>query len=386
VDSEPSFINRVEGCLLGLSLADAVGAAFEGTSAVSLRRRFDAPADAFDFAASGNLSYTDDGQMALALASYLSELRALEPVEPNALMQVFVREYQPWRGYGRGARTLIEAFRDGIEYEFLAQSLFPGGSLGNGAAMRSAPLGLRYRRDRATIGSQARLSALPTHRHPVGIEGAQLIAFAASIAAEDQALDPLTLAEQLRPHCHTEVFRKRIAMLGDVSRPTDVEALGNGIEAHESVPTALACFALYPDDYVDAVSLAIWQGGDTDTIAAMTGALVGARIGSTRLPVAPLSRLEEGLGFLARVRKLAANFVQAAGESDSPLHDLDASPVDWVIDQPSAAAIFDRLGIDYSCPGKSLEYQCQRLGLDGADVLRQLREAADGATSDDRGQ
>ena len=61
---------------------------------------------------------------------------------------------------------------------------------------------------------------------------------------------------------------------------------------------------------------------------------------------------------------------------DVPLHDLDSSPVDWVIDQPSAAAIFDRLGIDYSCPGKSLAYHCERLRLDPADVLRRLRDAA----------
>jgi regulator of cell morphogenesis and NO signaling len=64
---------------------------------------------------------------------------------------------------------------------------------------------------------------------------------------------------------------------------------------------------------------------------------------------------------------------------DAPQHDLDSSPVDWVIDQPSSAAVFDRWGIDYSCPGKSLAYQCERLGLDPADVMRQLREPAAGA-------
>ena len=60
---------------------------------------------------------------------------------------------------------------------------------------------------------------------------------------------------------------------------------------------------------------------------------------------------------------------------DAPLHDLDSSPVDWVIDHPSTGAIFDRLGIDTSCPGKSLAWHCERLGLDPADVLRQLQEA-----------
>lgn len=61
---------------------------------------------------------------------------------------------------------------------------------------------------------------------------------------------------------------------------------------------------------------------------------------------------------------------------DVPLHDLDSSPVDWVLDRPSSATVFDRLGIDYSCPGKSLAYHCERLGLDPADVLRRLKNAA----------
>lgn len=63
---------------------------------------------------------------------------------------------------------------------------------------------------------------------------------------------------------------------------------------------------------------------------------------------------------------------------DAPLHDLDSSPVDWVIDYPSSKAVFDELGIDYSCPGKSLAYHCERLGFDPAEALRRLRDAAAG--------
>ena len=58
------------------------------------------------------------------------------------------------------------------------------------------------------------------------------------------------------------------------------------------------------------------------------------------------------------------------------MHDLDSSPVDWVVDQPSAKRVFDELGIDWTCPGKSLAGQCERLGLDPQDVLRRLRDAA----------
>jgi poly(ADP-ribose) glycohydrolase ARH3 len=69
-------------------------------------------------------------------------------------------------------------------------------------------------------------------------------------------------------------------------------ALGNGIEALESVPTAIASFALAPESYEAAVSQVIFLGGDTDTLAAMAGALSGAYLGAARLPQRLVGLLE----------------------------------------------------------------------------------------------
>lgn len=92
----------------------------------------------------------------------------------------------------------------------------------------------------------------------------------------------------------------------------DVEQFGNGIEAHESVLTALACFALHPNDYNSAVELAIWQGGDTDTIGAMTGALCGIRVGKRGLPSGPLAKLESA-SFCDEVALLAKRIAEFEG-------------------------------------------------------------------------
>jgi poly(ADP-ribose) glycohydrolase ARH3 len=75
--------------------------------------------------------------------------------------------------------------------------------------------------------------------------------------------------------------------LGDVAR------LGNGMVALESVPTAVACFTLYPGSYEQAVGSAILLGGDTDTIAAMTGAVSGAFRGIRAIPQHLLDGLED---------------------------------------------------------------------------------------------
>ncbi|WP_425617013.1 DUF542 domain-containing protein [Anatilimnocola sp. NA78] len=52
--------------------------------------------------------------------------------------------------------------------------------------------------------------------------------------------------------------------------------------------------------------------------------------------------------------------------------DWEASVVDWVIDHPASIAVFEEFGIDYSCPGKSLEYACQQAGANPAAVGAKL--------------
>src|ERR1700722_13758591 len=84
------------------------------------------------------------------------------------LCEAFVANYVPSRGYGRGARAVLEAMEEGRDYRQVAEHHFPGGSYGNGAAMRVAPVGLLFRDDRVQLWEQARLSALPTHLHLLG--------------------------------------------------------------------------------------------------------------------------------------------------------------------------------------------------------------------------
>ncbi len=295
--------DKVFGSLLGLVLGDAIGARFEGLPPEQLHESYRNKTVAFDYSVQReSLRYTDDGQMALVIAEYLTEN---ERVVPDDLMRCFVQSYEPWRGYGRGARVIIEAFRDNADYEFMAEHVFPGGSLGNGAAMRSAPIGLHFAGNTERIWEEAKQSAWPTHRHELGIEGAQLIALATYFAASNDEVTPRSLASFLLPACKTTVFQNRLERMLQITTQQEIAQFGNGIEAHESVVTALACFSLTPNDFREAIATAIWQGGDTDTIAAMTGALVGAHIGSQFADSLPLDGLEEGPEFITYLRSLA---------------------------------------------------------------------------------
>lgn len=301
-------LEQVKGCLLGQAVADSLGATFEGQETEWLRGRFAGKEQMVEYSAAGFRNYTDDTEMALALAS---QLACRADIDPQELMQGFVQEYTPWRGYGRGTRVLIEAFGREADYEHLVEHLFPGGSWGNGAAMRAAPIGLRFARNHDLLWEQARLSAWPTHRNILGIEGAQLIAFTTALAVSDLEINPQQLMQTLLPRVTTAVFGKQLSLLGNLTDESELSQFGNGIGAHESVVTAIGCFALHPDSFEDAVALAIWQGGDTDTIAAMTGALVGARLGAEQIPADWSANLEDA-AFAARVDQLSGELFAAA--------------------------------------------------------------------------
>jgi poly(ADP-ribose) glycohydrolase ARH3 len=272
--------DRFRGCLLGKAIGDALGGKFEAQSADAIRSRFPTCASLIAYP-NDELWYTDDTQMAIGVAESLA---AHGEIDEANLCKAFVANYVSSRGYGRGARAVLEAMEEGRDYKAVAERYFPGGSYGNGAAMRVAPVGLVFRHDDIRLLKQARLSALPTHLHPLGIEGAQLQALAIGAATRMERFDRRTFFEAITAACTSAEFRGKVERASQLTSASELAALGNGIEALESVVTSIASFALEPESFESAISNVIFLGGDTDTLAAMTGAISGAYLGLERLP------------------------------------------------------------------------------------------------------
>jgi poly(ADP-ribose) glycohydrolase ARH3 len=219
----------------------------------------------------------------------------------DTLCRLFAANYEPDRGYGAGARRILECLAEGGDWQLLAETIFPGGSFGNGAAMRVAPVGLLFCHDLERVADQARASAWPTHRHPLGIEGAQLLALAVAVAAQGPPLERARLYDALEEHCQSEEFRWQVRAARKLRRQHSVGFLGNSLPAHRSVVTAIACFTTSPESFQGAVAKAIALGDDTDTLAAMAGALSGAHLGLEAIPTRWVERLEatpKGAGYL----------------------------------------------------------------------------------------
>lgn len=290
----PDLRDRIRGCLLGAACGDGLGLPFEGEARVDptrLRR----------WCTSGEpLTYSDDTAMMRILAHHLGEHQGA--IDEDELLDDFAREWraEPQRGYGLGPPAIFRCALDGGDWRAVARGLFGGlGSLGNGGAMRVAPAALVP----GAVGRRvalARQQAGLTHRHGEALDGAAMLCGAIAQALEGGGdPDPATFLAHLAPHVMSGEFRGRLQLVqAAVHRrlaPAGLaDCLGNDVSARGSVPIAVALFLLHPNDPEAAITSAIAVGGDTDTIAAMTGALAGARCGAGQLPSPWLARLEDG--------------------------------------------------------------------------------------------
>ncbi len=238
--------------------------------------------------------WTDDTAMALGIQRVLDqhgEIRQQELAESFALHY----DAYPARGYGYGMHRLLpRLLAESAEWRKLAGELFEGeGSLGNGAAMRVAPLGAWFAYDLQLVVEQAKLSAEVTHAHPDGIAGAIAVAVAAALSVREE-LDLRTVAEATPEG----PVRDGIERALDVPFTTEpwraADLLGNGqrIRADDTVPFALWSAARHPDDLVAALWTTAEGLGDVDTTCAITGGVVGARTGTDGVPAAWLERRE----------------------------------------------------------------------------------------------
>ncbi len=282
--------DRFLGCLHGLAVGDALGAPYEGLTSEDIFFRFGSLEAVVTNPSGDTLFYTDDTEMMLGVAEALIEHGE---VRGSDLMARFAANYHPERGYGRGARQILETARAGGDWRAVAETVFPGGSFGNGAAMRVAPVGLLFHADPDKVWEQARLSARPTHQHPAGIEGAQVLALAVAMALKGGPIDRKAFLKELLDRCRTEEFRWALRTAMKLRRGDSIAGLGSTLHAHRSVVTAIMCFLGTPEHYDLSVGRAICLGDDTDTLAAMTGAVAGAYGGSRVIPAVLVDKLEE---------------------------------------------------------------------------------------------
>jgi ADP-ribosylglycohydrolase len=281
-------VERMKLSLDGLGLGDALGESF--FSCVQ-----DAPQRlAENQLPSGPWIHTDDTEMAISISAVL---KSHGQIQQDALAKRFARRFErdPDRGYGRMTWIQMRLIVAGADWRDTAANAFGGqGSMGNGSAMRIAPLGAYFAEDLERCAEQARASSLVTHTHPEGVAGAIAVAVAAAMAwqlkQEPSARRVFRFFEAVLGHTPESKVRRGI-LLASTTPPEipidDVaEALGNGclVTAPDTVPFCVWMAAHHLDRFVEALGKTISVGGDCDTNAAIVGGIVALSAGRSSLP------------------------------------------------------------------------------------------------------
>jgi len=317
-------MRRASGSLFGLAYGDALGRPTEFLSVAEIEQKF-GPGGPRDLRGEPAL-VTDDTEMALAVGWALHEAPELSPsaVEPRlrARFVAWARGVDHGRAPGMTCLRACAALEDGYRW----QRATVAESKGCGANMRVTPVGLLPGVDDDTLAGLAQLQAGLTHGHPTGLAAAELTAYTVNLLAHD-GVALADVPARLRARCREQRTVYREDWLGDLwerpgaTTPDDFIARGwdeclsalNRLEgalllpdrhadpclttgagwiAEEALATALHCALLFPNDPVAALRRAATTSGDSDSIACLAGAFVGAVHGLAAWPEDWARRIE----------------------------------------------------------------------------------------------
>lgn len=323
-----TILEKVQGCLASVYAGDMLGMPWEMKTPEQILQDTDGkgvrglsePKERYFHSMRGlELGMaTDDWQFTRAIARSIIDCQGYSY---EHLVKKHLEEFEKSRrGWGRGTKGSIKEIkkffesngqegRDPNKHLLLPE---PGSGLGagNGVAMKIAPVALfnalkhhgepaRYYEE--LLDQVMQLSSM-THSDP----RAGLSAFAVSLVIGKVIFEPMTdidkqfveivdfFAQHLRfaeleyPFSGEESFYQKLLRIFEFKMLDDPKKLrqeiGTGCYCMESVPFSIATFLRHPTDFRSGVLEAINAGGDTDTTAAMVGAMIGANAGIEVIP------------------------------------------------------------------------------------------------------
>ena len=291
---------RILACLAGVATGDAVGKQTEGLARDDLRFWYPHGIRGFEGAAGSVIpryaenkkhrwrigETTDDTERTIAVARAILHDRAVSHASVGREMLACTKCVHP------GVRSLWEFHQAGDAGRVTADHD------GCGAAIRVAPVGIFYRSHRfEDILEGARQASIPTHGGPMALAAAAATAIAISAAVDGAGADEIrSLAraagertERQRSGAAVRVFVRALDTIhGDLQQstcldPDEIASRYSPTTPFTIVPLALALGTVMTSAQ-EAIRLAANVGGDTDSVASIAGALLGARFPSTVNP------------------------------------------------------------------------------------------------------
>ncbi|NMM95128.1 ADP-ribosylglycohydrolase [Bifidobacterium sp. DSM 109957] len=295
---------RAIGALTGLAIGDALGMPTQSMSPRDIAHYYGGPITCLVDAVPEQPiapsmkagAVTDDTEQAFLLAQRLIADRG--DLDNNAYAHDLLAWEDAMRAKGSldllgpSTKAALKALAEGVSPELTGRF-----GTTNGGAMRATPVGIAFAPG-ASLAQEARRSCYVTHNTTQGIEGTMLVAAAVSYALEGDANPLQSAISFVNDHPAQGYWSAKASVLvrterlmdwlDSKGRHVDDERfahmlryeIGTSVEANESVPCAFAIAARFATDPMRALCFAASLGGDTDTMAAMAGAMLGAQYGS----------------------------------------------------------------------------------------------------------
>lgn len=320
--SHAELRDRFRATFLGAAIGDALGFPYEGASPATLAR-IQHIADDFSLRSRGRLSkgrFSDDTQMMLAVAESILISGKVDGRTIAACIS------QLWsKGQILFADPVcteaVERLLQGVPWMSAGAPL---GMATNSAAVRAAPLGLFHFDNALKIPRDAETQSVVTHKDPRSIAGAIAMAAAVALSLNDslpadtfclrvaaivRALDP-ELARHIEQLPQLLSFdpdaAARVISNAGLSPLLPKDCLGISNFVYPSVLMALYGCLKSRGDFRTCMDVVLRAGGDTDSVACMAGALMGAQYGCGVIP----ARLGKGVCDGLRVVQIADTFFE----------------------------------------------------------------------------
>ena len=282
---EDAAIDRAIGCLLGQVIGDSLGSLVEFQSAAAIARKYPTGVRRLQDGGTWNTvagQPTDDSELALALARTLT---GCARYDAEAVATAYGRWFDsdPFDCGNTTARALGAAARARSAKAQAARAAADTASQSNGSLMRVAPIGIWARSPEEAAAAAMADSAL-THPHPVCVTAcaAYAAAIAAGVAGADRSgMQQAAIAIATRAGADAARVADALADAAAGAPPAAFEHhMGWVLIALQNAFFHLAA----TDDPAEALVRTVAAGGDTDTNAAIAGALLGAAVGRRAWP------------------------------------------------------------------------------------------------------
>ena len=303
------LIEKAEGCLLGLALGDALGAPTQSLSPQQIISTYGRITHLRDASADQPIApnlpagrVTDDTDQALIVAHMLVQ---------GLSAPAFAQALLDWEDHmiaigsldllGPSTKAALYKIREGGD-------LTEAGKYGstNGSTMRIAPVGIAYPPGQHLRESVCQISSL-THGTTIGISAAMTVAVTISNVLEGAALPEALaagIAEGSKDYgnwvagasipARFKALWPLCQSMGEEEFSTFLQqVVGTSVQSPESVTAALLLACKYADKPFTALCAAANLGGDTDTIGAIAGAILGALHGPAGFPPSQIGLVEE---------------------------------------------------------------------------------------------